>query len=435
MGWVDSAIWWQVYPLGFGGAEKQATADRTVQHRFPGPRWLDYLLELGCNGLALGPIFASQTHGYDTVDLLRIDPRLGDDADFATLIGQCQDRGIRVLLDGVFNHVGRAHPRFTEALDSGLGSDAARWFHLSESGGRLVAENFEGHDQLVVLNHSEQQVIDHVTEVMSAWLDRGIDGWRLDAAYAVPTEFWAAVVPAVRQRHPEAWFVGEVIHGDYADYVRRSGLDSITQYELWKALWSSLNDHNLYELDHALGRHNALLEHFAPMTFVGNHDVTRLASILADERHLAHALAVLLFVGGIPSIYYGDEQGFVGVKEERVGGDDVIRPQFPSQPSDLPDLGWSTFHLHQRMISIRRRYPWLTRARVTPLRLANEQLALSAAEPGGNRRLVLLLNIAEDEARLDVELDDVSVVEQSEGSSADQLQLGAAGWAVVSAAR
>ena len=433
MSWVDSAIWWQVYPLGFAGAEKEARPDQELHHRLPGSQWLDYLVELGCNGLALGPIFASQTHGYDTVDLLRLDPRLGDDGDFDALVQGCRERGIRLLLDGVFNHVGRGHPRLVEALEQGIGSEAARWFHLSESDGTVVAKNFEGHDQLVVLNHAEPAVVAHVAEVMNTWLDRGADGWRLDAAYTVPTDFWAEVLPAVRERHPGAWFVGEVIHGDYVDYVRRSTLDSVTEYELWKAIWSSFKDHNLFELDHTLGRHNHLLEHFTPLTFVGNHDVTRLATVLKDPRLVGPALAVLLFVGGVPTIYYGDEQGYEGLKEERFGGDDAIRPAFPGHPDQLPGSGWSTFHLHQRMISIRRRHPWLTRSPTETLHLSNTSMAVAAGGPDG-QRLVLLLNLADEPATVPVELSDVSVVEQSDGSAAEELRLAAKGWAVVSAA-
>ena len=433
MSWVDSALWWQVYPLGFGGAEKQADPDQVLQHRLPGAQWLDYLVELGCNGLALGPIFASQTHGYDSVDLLRLDPRLGDDDDFDALVRGCRERGIRLLLDGVFNHVGRGHPRVAAAFEQGIGSEAARWLHLSEADGTVVARSFEGHDQLVVLNHSGPAVVAHVTEVMNTWLDRGADGWRLDAAYAVPTDFWAEVLPAVRDRHPDAWFVGEVIHGDYVDYVRRSTLDSVTEYELWKAIWSSFKDRNLFELDHTLGRHNALLEHFTPLTFVGNHDVTRLATVLGDPALVGPALAVLLFVGGVPTIYYGDEQGFEGLKEERFGGDDAIRPPFPDQPADLPAAGWPTYHLHQQLISVRRRHPWLGTARTETLHLANASLALAATEPDGGQRLVLLLNLADGPVTFPLTLSDVVVVEQSDGSAADRLQVAGQGWAVVRA--
>ena len=129
--WPDSVIWWQVYPLGFVGAERQAlSADSPVQHRLPQLiDWLDYLIELGCNGLALNPVFASETHGYDVVDPFAVDARLGDDADVDQLITACHDRGIRVLFDGVFNHVGRDFPAFVAAEAGGRrrrGSDASR---------------------------------------------------------------------------------------------------------------------------------------------------------------------------------------------------------------------------------------------------------------------------------------------------------------------
>ena len=136
---------------------------------------------------------------------------------------------------------------------------------------------------------------------MTYWLDRGAAGWRLDAAYAVPASFWSKVLPRVRESHPGAWFLGEILHGDYVAYASESGLDSVTQYELWKAIWSSLNDRNFFELAWALDRHNQVLDGVMPQTFTGNHDVTRLASQLTDERHFGHALAVLLTVGGIPA--------------------------------------------------------------------------------------------------------------------------------------
>ena len=211
--WADQAIWWQVYPLGFSGAATRRL--RKLED------WLEYAVELGCSGLLLGPVFASETHGYDTVDHFRIDPRLGDDEDFDRLVAAAHARGLRVALDGVFNHVARS---FDAPAD---------WFRRGPDG---TVDTFEGHEHLVALDHSQPAVAQYVTDVLSHWLDRGVDGWRLDAAYAVPPEFWRSVVP--RGRFPDAWFFGEVIHGDYAGYVANSGLDSVTQYELWKAIWS-----------------------------------------------------------------------------------------------------------------------------------------------------------------------------------------------------
>ena len=377
--WVDHAIWWHVYPLGFTGG----------LHAGPGHRlhqlvdWLDYAVELGASGLQLGPIFASESHGYDTVDHFRIDPRLGDDADFDRLVAACRERGLRVLLDGVFNHVGSAYPV----------PDPERWFRRTGPGPYGFAV-FEGHPGLIALNHDEPEVLDHVVRVMDHWLDRGASGWRLDAAYAVPPAFWRAALDRVRPRHPEAWFTGEVIHGDYVAYLRDSGLDSVTQYELWKSIWSSLNDGNFFELSWTLQRHNAVLDAGTPLTFLGNHDVTRLASRLTDDRHVGHALVVLLTVGGVPSLYYGDEQGFRGVKQDRAGGDDAVRPAFPARPADLAPYGWELYHLHQRLIGVRRRHAWLAHARTAAEHLTNTAFALTATHEG--HRLTALLNIGDE---------------------------------------
>jgi glycosidase len=256
---------------------------------------------------------------------------------------------------------------------------------------------FEGHRSLVALDHEEPEVLDYVAQVMTYWLDRGVSGWRLDAAYAVPASFWAKVLPGVRDSHPDAWFLGEMIHGDYAAYAADSGLDSITQYELWKAIWSSLNDGNFHELDWALVRHNEFLDHFVPMTFVGNHDVTRIASRLDDPGLLGHALAVLFGVAGVPSVYYGDEQAFRGVKEERAGGDDAVRPAFPAAPDGLAPHGWPVFHTHQELIGVRRRNAWLTGARTRVDNVANEQLAFTSQT--GDNAVTVLLNVADSEHR------------------------------------
>ncbi|WLQ07627.1 alpha-amylase family protein [Arthrobacter oryzae] len=394
--WVQHAIWWQVYPIGFVGAEQTAAehsaaqAGQPVAHRLGQlVPWLDYVLELGASGIALGPVFASETHGYDTTDYFRIDPRLGDDADFDELIAQCHARGLKVLLDGVFNHVGRSFGPFQGVLTGGPGAPAASWFRLQwpDSGWSPGTEpgydDFEGHHHLVALNHGDPGVAALVTDVMKHWLGRGADGWRLDAAYAVPPSFWAPVLADVRRDYPESYFVGEYIHGDFAAEVERSTLDSVTQYELWKAVWSSLNDANFYELASALERHNGFLDTFVPLTFVGNHDVTRLASKLKNPEQLALALTVLMTVGGTPCIYYGDEQAFRGIKEDRAGGDDAVRPAFPASPADLAGDGWPVYHLHQELIGLRRRHAWLHTARTTVLTLSNEHLVYQVRGDGG----------------------------------------------------
>ncbi|MDU0349183.1 alpha-amylase family protein [Actinomyces sp. MRS3W] len=387
--WSDFCIWWHVYPLGFTGAPVRPTPpERELTPRLDGlVGWLDYLVELGANGLALGPVFTSETHGYDTVDFYSIDPRLGDDAAFDRLVAACHERGINVMLDGVFNHVGTAHPLFQAAM--GGDTQAQRLFRLEHTADGIRHGDFEGHQGLAALNHDEPAVADLVADVMRHWLRRGAVAWRLDAAYAVPPEFWARVLPRVREEFPEAWFMGEVIHGDYADIVARSGMDSVTQYELWKAIWSSLADGNFFELDWTLQRHNDLLTSFTPMTFVGNHDVTRIASKIGGAG-AALAVVLLFTVGGIPSIYYGDEQAFRGVKTERLGGDDEVRPAFPGRPEDLSSLGAPMLRLHQELIALRRRNPWLTTARTTATHLDNRDYAYDVVGAGGQKLHVAL---------------------------------------------
>jgi glycosidase len=423
MRWPDHAIWWHAYPLGFVGAEREALPAGAP----PEPRlarlagWLDHLVELGCNGLALGPVFASETHGYDTVDHYRIDPRLGTEDDLKRLIDDASQKGVRILLDGVFNHVGRGFEPFRDVAARGDDSRYRNWFHAD-------LRTFEGHDRLVTLNHAEPEVTDYVTDVMTHWLERGVDGWRLDAAYAVPSPFWRTVTDRVRARFPDAWFVGEVIHGDYTRIIEHTGFDSVTQYELWKAIWSSLNDGNFFELAHALDRHNTMLDTFVPQTFLGNHDVTRIASRLSQKEHQAHALALLLTIGGVPSIYAGDEFGFEGIKEERLGGDDAIRPVFPERPDETPGFAAPFHRLYQDLIGLRRRHPWLVRARTTVATLTNTVLSYTVGH--GADQLAVVLNLDGETAETELPTADWTCVAGEASFTTDGATVPPTGWAI-----
>ena len=272
MSLLDDAIWWHVYPLGAAGAPIRG--DQAREAADPGEHrllrlipWLDYAVELGCSGVLLGPIFESASHGYDTLDHMAIDRRLGSEEDFEAFMAACRERGLNVMLDGVFNHVAATHPRAEELAlrlpDGGL----ACW---------------EGHSELLTLDHSKPAVVDFVADIMLHWLRKGIAGWRLDVAYAVPPRFWAETIGRVRGEFPNALFLGEVIHGDYAQIVADGRLDTVTQYELWKAIWSSIKDVNFWELAWALDRQAELCRDFVPQTFVGNHDVTRIASQIGE---------------------------------------------------------------------------------------------------------------------------------------------------------
>jgi len=387
--WAKNTVWWHLYPLGFCGAPI-----RPGQEGFPGldaeptPRlrrlinWLDFALDLGINGLILGPIFASTSHGYDTLDHFRIDPRLGTERDFDDLVAACQERGIAIVLDGVFSHVSTYHPWLRDDMTKGQGASDLFDIDWNAPGGPRPRV-WEGHGGLARLNHNSETAKNLVSSIMLHWLARGVDGWRLDAAYSVPQQFWAQVIPTVRERFPGAWFLGEVLHGDYASYARTNHVDSVTQYELWKSIWSSILDSNLFELDWTLKRHNEQLNSFVPQTFIGNHDVTRIATKIGADRAIA-AAAILFTVGGIPSIYAGDELGYQGVKENREGGDDAIRPAFPDYPD--ASLGDNpVYRAHRELLQIRRERPWLTSARTSVSTLQNKYLAYQIEGTDGNK--------------------------------------------------
>lgn len=358
--------------------------------------WLDHVGHLGCGGPLLTPIGVSSTHGYDVVDPLRLDQRLGGEHDFDQLVAACQARGLRLLLDGVFNHVGRAFPRFRDVLEHRARSRWASWFRLTfdrDDGDGFGYRCFEGHRELVALNHRDDEVLEWARSVAGHWLDRGADGWRLDAAYAMPPSFLAALVDHVVARHPGAFVFGEVIHGDYVRFVSDSHLHSVTQYELHKALWSSLNDANFFELAWAVDRHRRFTQSFVPVIFAGNHDVTRLASQLRDPRHLALAATALLTLPGLPCIYYGDELAWRGVKKHRAGGDDAIRPPLPPSAAPADHAAREVLEAHRVLIAVRRARPWIAHGRVDVAELTNRRMAYSVSAVEGAPRVHVALDV------------------------------------------
>jgi glycosidase len=385
-GWLNGRALYQLHSLGASGAP---AANPDVRAGAPCGRgfarlagWLDHVAALGCGGVLLTPVFVSSTHGYDTADPFRVDQRLGDEDDFGAFVAACHERDLKVVLDGVFNHAGREFGPFRDVLEHREASAFTDWFRLDfsrDGGDGFAYESFEGHRELVALNHRSDAVLDWAAAVANHWLDRGADGWRFDAAYAIPVEFLRRLTDRIRERHPEAFLFGEVIHGDYARFVTEGGLDSVTQYELHKAIWSSLNDANFFELRWALQRH----EGFPPVTFVGNHDVTRIASQLHELRHLPAAVATVLTVPGVPCVYYGDEYAWRGRKEHRPGGDDAIRTPLPDRADpDGEEQRWA-LDVHRTLLAFRRARPWLTHGRLALVEVRNERIVWTVTGDGG----------------------------------------------------
>lgn len=404
--WVIGRSWYQLHALralGCPDRNPAPHAEEPIAHplRDLDP-WLDHIAGLGAGGLLLTPVFVSQTHGYDTVDPFRVDQRLGDTDDLRRLITACHDRDLKVMLDGVFNHVSRAFGPFADVLAHGRDSATAAWFHIDFDGDGpdgFAYDTFEGHAHLPTLNHDNDEVLDWAVDVACHWLEQGVDGWRLDVAYAAPAAFWSRFSARVHERFADAYLLGEVIHGDYAQFVTDSGLHTVTQYELHKAIWSALHDRNPHELSWTLERHATFAQTFVPHTFTGNHDVTRLLTNLGDPAYLGHALAVLCSVPGSPCVYYGDELGFRGRKEAREGGDDAIRPALPPSPAPADDDQRAILDLHRHLLHMRRARPWIDTGTLEVLDVSDDQLRYRVS--GDGQALVAVLNVGDDTVPLD----------------------------------
>ena len=350
--WWQNATFYHIYPLGLCGAPQRNDFQTThrIEVLYP---WLDHMQKLGMDSLYLGPVFQSGSHGYDTNDYYQIDSRLGDSDSFARFAGEMHRRGLRLVLDAVFNHVGRDFWALKDVLANGERSAYKDWFHIQRFGGQspfgdpFEYEGWQGHYGLVKLNLSHPHVRAHIFDAVGMWMDKfGIDGLRLDAADCIDFDFLRALHHFSKSRRPDFWLMGEVIHGDYRQWVNPETLDSITNYESYKGLWSSLVDNNYFEIAYALNRQSGAQGMYKDLllyNFVDNHDVDRVASKFSNKA-LLYPLYILLFtMPGIPSIYYGSEYGLDEKKEPH--SDALLRPalnlsamEHHSPQPDLPGV-------------------------------------------------------------------------------------------------
>ena len=313
--WYDRAMFYHIYPLGMLGNGHKFSSLHAI---------LPHLCEMGVNALYLGPIFMSSTHGYDTTDYFHIDARLGTDDEFAQFTAACHASGVRVIVDGVFNHVGREFWGFREALSEGEKSRAWRWFEgltsdpSAPNGVRY--DTWEGHETLVKLDLANPDTRNHLFAAVDSWIDRfDIDGIRLDAADCLTPDFIRALRRHVDARRPQFYLMGEVIHGDYRAWANAEMCDGTTNYEAYKGVWSSHNDDNFFEIAYTLNRQfgdQGIYRGLSMYNFVGNHDVERLASKLCNKRGVLTTYATMFFMPGIPSIYYGGEWSMRGKKSQ-----------------------------------------------------------------------------------------------------------------------
>ena len=331
--WFDEAVIYQIYPLGLCGAP--AENDGVQEHRILRVLdWVEHIKALGADTVLFNPLFESDRHGYDTRDMTRVDCRLGTNEDFAKVCAALHEAGLRVMLDGVFNHVGRGFWAFQDVREKKWDSPYKDWFHVSFDGNTEYNDGFwyegwEGHNELVKLNLHNPTVVDYLFRSIRGWVERfDIDGLRLDVAYSLAPEFLKQLRSFTAGLKADFVLMGETLHGDYNRWMNDEMCHSVTNYECYKGLYSSFNCMNMFEIGHSLARQ------FGPeqwtlykgkhlLAFLDNHDVERIASILQNKEHLRPAYGLLFGMPGTPAVYYGSEWGIEGKKSD---GDAALRP-------------------------------------------------------------------------------------------------------------
>lgn len=322
----NESIYYHIYPFGFVGAPKFNEGEKTADTRiYRISEHIPHMKRLGINALYLGPVFDSKWHGYDTCDYRKLDPRLGSNEDFEKVCRDLEAAEIDLILDGVFNHVGRGFFAFEDVKVNKGNSRYCGWF----SGLRFDMNNsfndgfhydsWQGHEELVKLNLKNPEVVSYLLESVGMWIDKfGIKGLRLDAADCVDDDFFRQLRKYTLSKIPDFWLMGEITHGDYRRWVNCEMLHSVTNYEMHKAYYSGVNDKNMFEPAHGLLREYGdwgLYKDMVLYNFVDNHDVDRLASNLKSKDNIKNIYTMLFTVPGVPSIYYGSEYAATGKKK------------------------------------------------------------------------------------------------------------------------
>ncbi len=398
--WAYESVFYQIYPLGMTGAPFDN--DGIEEHRILRViEWIPHLKKLGINAVYFSPVFESDTHGYNTRDYGKIDVRLGSNEDFARVCKELHKEGIKVVLDGVFNHVGRGFWAFKDVLEHREGSGYKDWFNINFGGNSnyndgLWYEGWEGNYDLVKLNLRNPAVCDHIFDNVRKWVEEfDIDGLRLDVAYCLDLDFLKNLRRVTDSLKNDFFLVGECLHGDYNRWMNDEMCHSVTNYECYKGLYSSFNSMNMFEIVHSLKRQ------FGPeqwtlykgkhlLAFVDNHDVTRVASILQNEKHLKPIYTMLFGMPGIPIVYYGSEWGIKGDKSQ---GDPALRP-------DIKEPEWNDLtDFIAGLAKARKESKALQYGNFTDLVLTNKQCIFERETDGD--RVMVAVNADENEYRAD----------------------------------
>ena len=390
-----NSIFYQIYPIGFCGApvHNDGVCVPRIRKLMD---WSEYLQTLGVDSILLNPIFESDNHGYDTRDFKTIDCRLGTNEDFKEVCEDLHKHNVKIVLDGVFNHVGRGFWAFKDVQEKKWDSPYKDWFHISFDGNSCYNDGFwyegwEGHFELVKLNLQNPAVVDYLMECVKYWIDEfDIDGLRLDVAYSLDHNFMRRLRSYTQELKPDFALIGEVLFGDYNIIVNDEMLHSCTNYECYKGLYSSFNSMNMFEIAHSLHRQFGsdqwcIYRGKHLMTFVDNHDVTRLASILTNKKHIPLAYGLLMGMPGIPCLYYGSEWAEQG--EKAPDNDYALRPCFEEpKPNELTEF-------IKKLIRVRQESDALCNGAYKNVVIQNHQLVFERCSE--KERVIVAINAAD----------------------------------------
>lgn len=393
--WIYNSVFYQIYPIGFCGAPV-ANDGVYVPRIRKLMDWSPYFKQLGIDSIILNPVFESDNHGYDTRDFRSIDCRLGNNEDFKEVCEDLHSNNVKIVLDGVFNHVGRGFWAFKDVQEKRWDSPYKDWFKINFDGNSCYNDGFwyagwEGHYELVELNLQNPAVVDYLLDCVKFWIDEfNIDGLRLDVAYSLDHNFMKRLRRFTQELKPEFALIGEVLFGDYNLIVNDEMLHSCTNYECYKGIFSSFNSMNMFEIAHSLHRQYGpdpwcIYRGKHLMTFIDNHDVTRIASILTNREHLPLTYGLLLGMPGVPCIYYGSEWGEPGVKTP--DNDYALRPCFDEpKPNELTDY-------IRNLITLRQNSDALCHGGYRNVVLTNHQLIFERASD--RERMLVAINASD----------------------------------------
>ncbi|MDR3069567.1 MAG: glycoside hydrolase family 13 protein [Propionibacteriaceae bacterium] len=412
--WIPDAVFYQIFVERFANGRPEIDPEGVVPWGstptrgnffggdLPGiARHLDHLENLGVNALYLTPIFEADTnHRYDTADYSRIDHRLGDLADYQALLGQAHRRGIRVVLDAVFNHTGEGHWAFRHIRANGPHSPYADWYHMEFPVQRDPKPNygtFAGCPYLPKLNHANPKVRDYLYGVALDWLRTGIDGWRLDVPYEMEPDFWRGFREVVKGENPQAYIVGEVWELA-TQWLQGDLFDGTMNYPLRSAILgfasAKLDAREFVKTMNAVSQATPAWARPGMLNLLGSHDTERVWTHLdGDPFALRVATALQFTCEGAPMVYYGDEIGLAG------GDDPDNRRPMPWDKAvwDRGLLAWT-----RELIELRKAYPVLRGSEDALVPLSEE--AFLRRRGNGDEAVYLVVNRGEIPVELPADL-------------------------------